>query len=270
MSMFKRVLGMASKALDSKSGSGSSSSGTTDWRELVRTAADKVTGDSRTAPPQPARPATTARPQDARPGQPVVSQEDRAAIARYDYLLRTADPEQLEQVHREAFSKLTPAQRAQVEARLRDELPASEQPRSSAPEDLARAATRGEANAPGFLKTMFSKPGTRGAVAGAGVGAAAGIGLGAAGGLLAAVAGGAVISSVAGPLLAQASGLGVDFENLAGGFGDLGAFGDITGSAGEFVSGAGEQVSGLGEQVSELGSDFPLPGLGDLGNFFDR
>ncbi|PPH00791.1 hypothetical protein C5C33_17160, partial [Rathayibacter sp. AY1H3] len=97
--MFKRVLGMASKALDSKSGSGSSLSGTTDWRDLVRTAADKVTGDSRSGqaqPPQqygsPRRP--SARPQDARPGQqPVVTQEDRAAIARYDYLLRTADPE---------------------------------------------------------------------------------------------------------------------------------------------------------------------------------
>ncbi|PPF55253.1 hypothetical protein C5C55_10445 [Rathayibacter sp. AY1C2] len=276
MSMFKRVLGMASKALDSKSGSGSSSSGTTDWRDLVRTAADKVTGDSRSGqaqPPQqygsPQRP--SARPQDARPGQqPVVTQEDRAAIARYDYLLRTADPEQLEQVHRDAFAKLTTAQRTQVEARLREELPANEQPRSSAPEDLARAATRGEANDPGFLKKMFSKPGTRGALAGAGVGAAAGIGLGAAGGLLAAVAGGAVISSVAGPLLARASGLGVDFENLAGGFGDLGDFGDITGGAGEFVSGAGEHVSGLGEQVSEFGSDFQLPGLGDLGNLFDR
>lgn len=269
--MFKRVLGMASKALDSKTGSTSSSGGTTDWRDLVRTAADKVTGDSRPTP-QYGAPANrpSARPQDARPGQPAVTQEDRAAIARYDYLLRTADPEQLEQVHRDAFAKLTPAQRAQVEGRLRDELPAGEYPRSSSPDDLARAATRGEAQNPGFLKKMFSKPGTRGALAGAGVGAVAGVGLGAAGGLLAAVAGGAVLSSVAGPLLAQASGLGVDFENLAGGFGDLGDFGDITAGAGDFVSGAGEHVSGLGEQVSEFGSDFQLPGLGDLGNLFDR
>ena len=269
--MFKRVLGMASKALDSKTGSSPSNGGTTDWRDLVRTAADKVTGDSTTTPQYGApvsRPAQ--RPQDARPGQPVVSQEDRAAIARYDYLLRTADPEQLEQVHRDAFAKLTPAQRATVEGRLRDELPAGEYPRSSSPDDLARAATRGEARNPGFLKTMFSKPGTRGALAGAGVGAVAGVGLGAAGGLLAAVAGGAVLSSVAGPLLAQASGLGVDFENLTGSFGDLGEFGDITGGAGELVSGAGEHVSGLGEQVSELGNGFELPNLGDIGNLFDR
>lgn len=265
--MFKRVLGMASKALDSKTGSTSSSGGTTDWRDLVRTAADKVTGDSRQTP-QYGAPA--ARPQDARPGQPVVTQEDRAAIARYDYLLRTADPEQLEQVHRDAFAKLTPAQRAAVEGRLRDELPAGEYPRSSSPDDLARAATRGEAQNPGFLKKMFSKPGTRGALAGAGVGAVAGVGLGAAGGLLAAVAGGAVLSGVAGPLLAQASGLGVDFENLAGGFGDLGDFGDITQGADDLVSGAGEQVSGFGDQLSEFGSDFQLPGLGDLGNLFDR
>jgi hypothetical protein len=253
---------------------------------MVRSAANAVTGDSRTgssstaasnpsAPRTPApaygSPHPSARPQDARPAA-AVAPEDRAAIARYDYLLRTADPEQLEQVHRDAFAKLTPAQRAQVEGRLRDELPANEQPRSSAPDDLARAATRGEAHHPGFLKKMFSKPGTKGALAGAGVGAVAGVGLGAAGGLLAAVAGGAVLSSVAGPLLAQAAGMGVDFENLAGGFGefgDLGEFGDITG-AGEFVSGAGEHVSGLGEQVSDFGSNFEMPDLGGLGNLFDR
>lgn len=82
--------------------------------------------------------------------------------------------------------------------------------------------------------------------------------------MLTAVAGGAVVSSVAGPLLAQASEFGADVDNLAG------HVGDITGGAGDVVSGAGEQVSGLGEQVSEFGSDFPLPGLGDLGSFFDR
>lgn len=60
------------------------------------------------------------------------------AFARYDYLLRTADPKQLEQVHRESFATLTPAQRTQVEERLREELPAHEQPNSSTPEDLAR------------------------------------------------------------------------------------------------------------------------------------
>ncbi|WP_236720062.1 hypothetical protein [Rathayibacter sp. VKM Ac-2630] len=155
MSTLKRILSMASKALDSKSSSSSSArpaspSGGTDWRDLVRTAADKVTGDSRPAPQHGApqqRP--SGRPQDARPGRPAVTAEDRAAIARYDYLLRTADPEQLEQVHRDAFAKLTPEQRSQVEARLRDELPANEQPRSSAPDDLARAATRGEAQNPG-------------------------------------------------------------------------------------------------------------------------
>ncbi|WP_236720061.1 hypothetical protein [Rathayibacter sp. VKM Ac-2630] len=69
-----------------------------------------------------------------------------------------------------------------------------------------------------------------------------------------------MLSSVGGSLLQ-----GVDLDGLAG-FGDLGEFGDITGSAGDFVSGAGEQVSGLGEQVS----DFQMPDLGDLGSFFDR
>ncbi|AZZ55889.1 hypothetical protein C5E08_08350 [Rathayibacter iranicus] len=229
-------------------------------RQLVRTAADTVTGDSRTTSTQPR---ASTRPQDARPEQSAPSQEDRAAIARYDYLLRTADREQLEQVHRESFAKLTPVQRAQVEERLREELPANEQPWSSAPEDLARAATRAEATSPGFLRRMFSVPGGRSALAGVG-GGAAGIGIGAAGGLFAAVPGGAVMSSVAGPLLAQAAEFGADVDSRAG---DLG---DITGGAGDAVSGAEEQMSGLGQHVSEFGSDISLPGLGDLGSFFDR
>ena len=251
MSNLQRILNMASKALDKKGQSPSAASGKTDWREMVRTAADKVTGDDRaqSAAPGRAPAASTAQTQTASP-------EDRAAIARYDYLLKTAAPEQLEQVHRDAFERLTPAQREQVEARLRDELPVGEQPASSSPADLARSATRGEARKPGFLRSMFSKPSGRGAAM-AGAGAVAGVGIGAAGGLLAAVAGGAVLSSVAGPLLEQAAGMGVDFESLAGGFEGL-------------SEGAGEYASGLGEQASELGSGFEIPGLGSIGDFFGR
>lgn len=292
MSTLQRLLKMASKALDGTaspaSSSSSSGSSKTDWRDLVRTAADKVTGDDRSngsdarresgmpsARPAPVQDAPTARtsrgPVDAVPdygtppgsgfatGQSVTA-EDRAAIARYDYLLKTAQPEQLEHVHRDAFARLSPAQRAQVEARLSDELPAHERPASSEPNDLARAAVRGEAHNPGFLRGLFSKPGARGvagAAAGLGVGAVAGAGIGAAGGLLAAVAGGAVLSSVATPLLEQASGLGIDFESLEGGLGDV-------------ASGAGEYASGFGEQLSEAGSTFELPDLGALGDLFGR
>ena len=310
MSNLQRILNMAAKALDksgqsspgqsnpgqSNPGQSSSTTGKTDWRDLVRTAADRVTGDTR----PDARPATrpdarpdassAARP-DSRPatgqrvpaaGRPAAapastSPEDAAAIARYDYLLKTAQPEQLEQVHRDAFARLTPAQREQVNTQLRAELPATEQPLSAEPGDLARAAARGEAHNPGFLRKLFAKPAGRGgmgALAGAGVGAVAGAGVGATGGLLAAVAGGAVLSGVAAPILEQAAGLGVDFESLAG---DLTAgAADLTAGAEELAAGAEgltagaeDYAGGIGEQLTEAGSNFEAPGLSDLASNFE-
>ncbi|HEV7951345.1 MAG TPA: hypothetical protein VGP24_16410 [Glaciihabitans sp.] len=265
MSNFQRILNMASKALD-KNGQGSSTgSGKGDWRDVVRTVADKVTGDSTTQNPDASRRA--AAPTNSGVASPAVAPEDRAAIARYEYLLKTAHPEQLEQVHRDAFARLTPAQRQQVEAQLREELPVGDQPASSSADDLARSATRGEATHPGFLSKLFSRSTGRGAAM-AGAGAVAGVGIGAAGGLLAAVAGGAVLSSVAAPLLEQAAGMGVDFESFATDFGGLSE------GAGEYASGLGEQASeytsGLGEQASEFGSNFEIPGLGNLGDLFGR
>jgi hypothetical protein len=267
MSNFQRMLKMASKALDKNGQSSSTGSGQTDWRSVVRTVADKVTGDERTAPGRPA----TSSPATARPHAAPANAEDRAALARYDYLLKTAAPEQLEQVHREAFARLTPAQRDQVDAQLRSELPANEQPASASADDLARSAARGEARNPGFLKGLFSKAsgrGVGGAAAGLGVGAVAGAGIGAAGGLLAAVAGGAIVSSVAAPLLEQAAGMGIDFESLA----NLGELGDFSGLAdfGGIAEGAEGYVGGLGEQASEFGSNFEIPGLGSLGGLFGR
>lgn len=289
MSNFQRLLNMASKALDKNSQSsstGTGKTGDTDWRDLVRTAADKVTGDSRpaahTSNPEPSAPNATDAPRSARPSAstpapatasaPAGSAEDRAAIGRYDYLLKTAQPEQLEQVHRDAFARLTPAQREQLNAQLRTELPANEMPASTSADDLARAATRGEAQHPGFLRKVFGKTAGRSALGAGAVGAVAGAGLGAAGGLLAAVAGGAVLSSVAAPLLEQAAGLGVDFENLAGGFD--GVTEGLADGASEYTSGladgASEYTSGLGEKVSDFGSNFEIPGLGDLGKLFGR
>ena len=185
---------------------------------------------------------------------PAPDAADRAAIARYDYLMQTADPQQIERIHQEAFARLTPAQRAQIEARMRAELPPYEQPASAAPADLARAAARSEAMQPGRMRGLLARAGGTAALAGAGV---------AAGGMLAVVAGGAVLSAVAAPLLEQAAGFGVDFDAIAQGV-DLDA---VTGGA---MDAAGEQLSGVGEQVSGFGdvlSDFGLPGLGD---FFGR
>ncbi|MFD1715246.1 hypothetical protein ACFSBZ_12265 [Amnibacterium flavum] len=276
MSMFSKLTGMAQKALD-KSGSSQQGSGSGDWRSMVRSAADALTGDGRpTRSTRPAAdtayraPAVPARTGAAAPVDPA----DRAAIARYDYLLQTADPHQLETVHREAFARLTPAQREQIQARMNEELPAHERPRSAGTDDLARAATRTEMGRPGMLRGLLARAG--GSRSGGGIGrtamvggAAAGAGL-AAGGVLGAVAGGAILSSIAGPLLADAANFGVDFDALAGNLDIEGLTGGLDGvadGAGEAVSGLGDQVSGFGDQLGGLGSDFQIPGLDD---FFGR
>ncbi len=276
MSIFSKLTGLAQKALDqSGSSSQKGNAGQTDWRAVVRTAGAALTGDGRTAEPSPARPAApnahSARsgPSDSDASPGAISSADRTAIARYDYLLHTADPHQIEQVHREAFERLTPAQRDQIQQRMHAELPAHEGPRTSGADDLARAAARTEARRPGTLRNLLARAGGRDSGSTGGIGrgallggAAAGAGL-AVGGVLAAVAGGAIVSAVAAPLLEQAANVGVDFDALASGI-DLEG---LTGGVGEFAANAGDTVSGLGDQMTEFGSDFTIPGLDE---FFGR
>ena len=294
MSKLNRLIGLASKALDKSSGSGSSptsssssqAGGTGDWRSMVRGAADALTGDSRSArPPQPATPGRRADPlappawdasargaasrgPAATPPQPA-SQADRAAIARYQYLLETADPHSVERVHEEAFARLTPAQRAQVHAEMQSGLAPHERPRTTEPADLARSATRAEMGNPGLMPRLLARingAGVRGGRSGSGLDgariAAGGLAAGglAAGGLLAVVAGGAITSAVAAPLLENAANFGVDFESLAAGVDPEALAGGFEEFAGEGLAGIGEHVSGIGEQIPGLG----LPGLGDL------
>ncbi|HWR85756.1 MAG TPA: hypothetical protein VN200_07170 [Rhodoglobus sp.] len=84
--------------------------------------------------------------------------EDDIAIERYRYLLRTAPPETIEQVHAEAFEKLTPQQRRKVYDELsRNSLP-GEQPRDDEPQSLAAAATRNELRQPGTMERSFGGP----------------------------------------------------------------------------------------------------------------
>ncbi|MCV9996589.1 hypothetical protein OIU93_20245 [Paeniglutamicibacter sp. ZC-3] len=274
MSMFSKLTDLALKALE-KSGTTNQPKnvGQKDWRAIVRTAADTLTGDGQaTGAPAGRRPASpeTYRAQphrsDSRVPSGEISNADRAAIARYDYLLETANPHQIEQMHREAFERLTPAQRDQIQQRIRTELPTEDHPRTSGADDLARTAARAEAGRPGFLRGMLARAGSNGSRPGGGIGrgvmvggAAAGAGL-LAGGVLTAVAGGAVASSLAGPLLEQASAMGIDFEALGNGL-DLE---DLTGGMGEFTANAGETVSGLGEQFNDVGSNFSVPGIDDL------
>ena len=295
MGKLSRLIGLATDALDKSAGSGRSDhsaggSRSTDWGGMLRGAVDAVRspadGAPRTAQSAPraaadpyAPPVSGARSGAAgstRPGEAYAppaarssnagSDADRAAIARYDYLLQTADPHRVEQIHREAFARLSPEQRTLVEARMRQELEPGERPRSSAPDDLARAAGRAEALRPGRMRGLLSR------VRGAGAGGTAVAAGGAAVGLLGVVAGGAVLSTVAGPLLEQAANIGVDFGALAEGV-DLeslaagidvesiaGGAGDLMGSAGEAASGLGEAATGWGDRLGDLG----IPGIGDL------
>lgn len=262
MGKLNRLLGMAARALDlDETGSRTDRSGSRG--ATPPSSAGRQTGTDRYTPP-PARPAGRDPYSPPAPGAAgAVSDADRAAIARYDYLLETADPRRVEQIHREAFARLTPAQRAQVQERMNTELAPGERPASSSPDDLARAAGRSEAASPGRMRGILSRVrgfGAAGALGGAAVGA------------LGIVAVGAVGSAVAAPLLEQAAGLGVDFDALAQGV-DIEAIAsglggaELAGAAEGVLGSAGETVSGLGDTASEWGQrlgDLGVPGLGDL------
>ncbi|CAN5145549.1 hypothetical protein BH11ACT5_BH11ACT5_04980 [soil metagenome] len=101
---------------------------------------DRLFGsDQQDAPAPPARARTT----------------DEIAVERYRYLLRTAPPETLEQVHAEAFAKLTDEQRTLVYQELSQ---SGEQPRGTDAASLAQAATRSELRQPGTLERSFQGP----------------------------------------------------------------------------------------------------------------
>lgn len=287
MSNMKKLFNLAKRAMDSRdtdaaeSQRGGSAQGSTDWRALVHRAADAVTGESRDrAPHSPAPRADSAQAPRSGPGQAArsgpsaspapptaASPQDRAAVARYTYLLETADPRQLEQVHAEAFAKLTPAQRALLQQDLQRDLPAAERPASAEPADLARAATRGEMRSPGTLRRLLARSsgGSRGRAAGA-----AGVAGAGALGLLGVVAGGAVATAIGGSLLAEAAASGVDFDALASGLDPEALLGDF--AAGDAFAGVGEAVPGVEEALSGAGDaasstlDASQGGLGSLGD----
>jgi hypothetical protein len=285
MSKLTNMIGLAKKMLDSQTGQqqqqGAPQGGSTgqrSWQSTLQDVAAAGSGRNQAAQTPghaPAQQGYPAAPQ-GRPAAPASTDADRQAIARYDYLMSTAEPHQIEQIHAESFARLTPTQREAVLRRMQTELPPHEQPRSADVADLSRAAARTEARRPGSMRSMLAKVGTGGAVAGVAVGAV---------GILGAVAAGAVVSSVAGPLLENAANFGVDFDALASGVdiegltssigdvgagaldeaaagvGDLGAGAvdqatagveDLAGTADGAVSGLGDQVSGAGQSLSDL------------------
>lgn len=105
--------------------------------------------------------------------------EDERAVARYEYMLKTAAPEEIEKAHAEAFAKLTPEQRQQVLTRLATANP-QDAPQTADPQVLARAATRAEMRQPGFLTSSFGGYGMGGGMFGGG-GYGRGMGMGSGG-----------------------------------------------------------------------------------------
>lgn len=82
--------------------------------------------------------------------------DDEIAVERYRYLLRTAPPETIEQVHTEAFAKLTEEQRELLFHELSSGAPAGEAPRDTSARSLASSATRQELRNPGTMERSLA------------------------------------------------------------------------------------------------------------------
>lgn len=102
----------------------------------------------------------------ARRGRPPTA--DEHAVDRYRYLLRTAPPEQVEEVHAEAFAKLTPEQRRILHEQLTAAVEVEDRPADDAPGTLARSATRAELRQPGTMEHVLAAGPAGGAFAGFG------------------------------------------------------------------------------------------------------
>lgn len=179
--------------------------------------------------------------------------DDEIAVERYRYLLRTAPPETIEQVHREAFAKLTDEQRAMIYEELSRGAQTGERPLSSEPATLARAATRAEMRQPGTMERAFGGVG----------GGASGLGFGSmvAGSLLGTVAGYVIGSALVSAFLPW-DGAAADGSDSSGSDGDGGSDAGSGSDAGASDAGGWD---GGGDSFGDFGGgDF---GGGDFGGF---
>ena len=173
-----------------------------------------------------------AGPEDSTTG---ATAQDRAAIARYRYLLRTAPPEQIEEAHAQAFGQLSPSQRQQVLQEMTQTLPATERPQSDDPRQMARAATRAEMQQPGYLQRTFGGRGYAGGGMGGGMMGAFG------GSMLGTIAGVVIGSAIADTMLGGFEGSPEQQDFAAGGDGSGDASGtDAGGDAGSGDAGSGD------------------------------
>jgi hypothetical protein len=190
-----------------------------------------------------------AAPESAQPvraaAQPIRS-ADEQALDRYRYLLRTAPPETIEQVHAEAFARLTDGQRALIYEELSRGAATGERPLSSEPATLARAATRAEVRRPGSLESSLS-----GSTAGITPGGP-GFGSMLASSLLGTVAGYVIGSALVSAFLPWDAGY------------DAAASGD---GAGEGADAVDASAADPGFGGSAFGSDFGELGAADVGDF---
>jgi hypothetical protein len=93
-------------------------------------------------------------------GSQEASSPDEQALQRYRYLVRTAPPEAIEEAHRDAFARLTPAQRERVLQELNAAAPPGERvtdPNRADPQTLARMATRAELRQPGTIERTLGQ-----------------------------------------------------------------------------------------------------------------
>ncbi len=160
---------------------------------------------------------------------------DEIAVDRYRYLLRTAPPDAVEEVHAEAFARLTPQQRRTVFEELSTTSSSADRPADDDPRTLARSATRSELRRPGFLERTLG-----------GGGGARNPGLGT-------VIGGSLLGTVAGVVIGSAIA-----DTVMPGIGDLAA---------DLGDGAHDVVSDAADGFGDLGGGFGGFGGGDLGDF---
>lgn len=192
--------------------------------------------------PQPAAPPVPARV----PVGAGARSQDEIALERYRYLLRTAPPETIEQVHREAYGQLTDEQRTMLLTELSSSAPAGEAPRSNSPDDLAQAATRAELRQPGTLERTYQAPSFL-AMFGSS--------------MLGSIAGYVVASAIMSAFLPADAGGGAD-AGADSGAGDAGAT-----DAGDAGAGSDSGFGGDFGAGGDFGGGFDGGGFGDFGGF---
>lgn len=180
------------------------------------------------------------------------STDDERAVERYRYLLRTAPPERIEEVHAEAFATLTPEQRRMVYDEFTRKAPAGEAPRGDDPRSLAQAATRSEIRQPGFMERSLG---------GVGGGGAGGGGFGGGqrqGPSFGSMIGASILGTVAGYVIGSAI--------MSAFLPDPGSFDGGTDAAGD--GGSGDTGGDPGDGGAADGGGFDSAGWGDSGSDF--